>query len=70
MFSQVMVWLCIILASAASVIPDIVIKAIENMIERNKVNKLSEIDTRKKITEVFDPVTNVCINQIKSNVSV
>ena len=43
MFSHASVWFCIIAAIVASLIPDIVFKVIENLKERNKVNKLKEI---------------------------
>jgi hypothetical protein len=44
MFSHASVWFCIIAAIVASLIPDTVVKTIENLIECNKVNKIKEIE--------------------------
>ena len=48
MFSQPSVWLCILLAMIAAIIPDILAKAIENLIERKEVNKLHKIETGRQ----------------------
>jgi hypothetical protein len=52
MFSQPAVWFCILLAITAAIIPDILAKAIENLIERNEVNKLQKIETDRQQNNV------------------
>lgn len=59
MFSQPAVWLCILSATVVSVIPDLVVKTIENLIELNKVNKLKRIEVERESksyvhSEIFD----------------
>jgi hypothetical protein len=52
MFSQPAVWLCILLATTTAIIPDILAKAIENLIERNEVNRLQKIETDRQQNNV------------------
>lgn len=49
MFSQVTVWFCILSATVASVIPDIITKVVDTLLERNKANKLRELERERKI---------------------
>ena len=55
MFSQVMVWFCIILASIISIIPDLIIKTIENLTEMKRVIQLSEKNKEIKKEEELQP---------------
>jgi hypothetical protein len=55
MFSQVMVWFCIILASITSIIPDIIIKSVENLIEKRRVLQLREKNEEIKKEEELEP---------------
>jgi hypothetical protein len=55
MFSQVMVWFCIILASITSIIPDIIIKLVENLIEKSRVLQLRKKNEEIKKEEELDP---------------
>ena len=48
MFSQVSVWFCITSACVAALIPDIISKVIDTLLERNKVNKLRELEEDRK----------------------
>ena len=51
MLSQPVVWLCMISATVASLIPDIISRTIENIFERNKVNKLGKNDQERQISQ-------------------
>jgi hypothetical protein len=44
MFSQITVWFCMVSACIAAIIPDIISKVIDTLLERNKVNKLRELE--------------------------
>ena len=61
MLSQPVVWLCMISATVASLIPDIISRTIENIFERNKVNKLGKNDQERQISQkdMIPSTTNI-----------
>ena len=57
MLSKITIWFCIAVAVAAALTPDIVVKTIENLIERNKVNKLKKLELQQQ-----SPVSHIALN--------
>jgi hypothetical protein len=44
MFSKASVWLCLFLIIVTALIPDLIVKTTENILDRYKVNKLKELN--------------------------
>ena len=71
MFSHASVWMCIIVATMAALLPDIISKVLENMHERNYVNKIKR-DERERLEKSkartkLSTVSSQTSNKAKSN---